>query len=317
MRILIEESLKYSNTDKAVNKANSCDSKCLSKNLKFWQSKISTIEERPDLCGLLKDEHKKLVHLTEYLSKQCDLDFQSLEDEDEIDLSGHFGELIKNSTIQLASVFNFIWHKLISMYGNSKQTVMGRVSISHGNSESENNLILPVIVDHTNDNKCILDAIKEIQDGQEDEEEEKYIEKSSMFKLKMDSLFVHVLATTKDNKTTAHETVVKYANSIRMPLVIYLIEYERENCYEIKIGYDQNLFASNTTTDILCLLKHILKQVALTSSNLNILKCNELSFLTDGHMRILNEWNRRTDKELPLKYQGKNVHQLFEEVSHF
>jgi hypothetical protein len=314
--MLIEDSLKFSNSLKVDNKTEDFDLKSLNENVKFWQSKISTLDERPDLCGLLKDEHKKLVHLTEYLSKQSDLNFQGLEDDDEIDLSGHFGELIKNGTIQLASVFNFIWHKLISMYGNSKQTVMGRVSISHGNSESENNLTLPVIVDHANDNKRILDAIREIQDGQEDTEEEKYIGKSSMFKLKMDSLFVHVLATTKDNRSTAHEAVVKYANSIRMPLVIYLIEYERENFYEIKIGYDQNLFAAITITDILFLLKHILKQLA-SSSNLNVLKCNELSFLTDGHMRILNEWNRRTDKELPLKYQGKNVHQLFEEVSHF
>jgi hypothetical protein len=64
------------------------------------------------------------------------------------------------------------------VYGNSKQTVVGRVNISHENGDSWSDLVLPAIVDHANDNKRILDAIQELHDSEEDKE--KCIETSSV-----------------------------------------------------------------------------------------------------------------------------------------
>ncbi|CAM4972298.1 unnamed protein product [Rotaria socialis] len=120
--------------------------------LDSWEIEINEVGERCDFNGLLKHEKKNKVLLNQYdhilqpksITRMIDGGvYQKLE-----------RTCYKNG-LTLNSVLQFVWHKILSIYGNSSQTVIGTNMFGV--------TLLPSIMYHNVDD-LIVDAIKNIQD---------------------------------------------------------------------------------------------------------------------------------------------------------
>jgi hypothetical protein len=111
------------------------DQEICTQNCDFWLNEIKKLEERPDMCGILKNEVKKKVNLIEYSSKN-ELKFESLDE----NISVNFKETLNlHPTLNLELILSFIWQNVFCIYGNSKQTVIGRIFL---NEDSKRNQLL-------------------------------------------------------------------------------------------------------------------------------------------------------------------------------
>ena len=84
----------------------------------YWTKEIESVEERPDLNGLLKPEFKNRIILSEYDHVKNPSKKELVIDKDNY---YQLKSVCKENGITLNSVLQFVWHKVLSIYGNSKQ----------------------------------------------------------------------------------------------------------------------------------------------------------------------------------------------------
>ena len=140
-------------------------------NKDYWDKYISQIEERSDLSGLLLNEARgKGLIISEY-KHIIDPQEQFLSIKDS--LYSSLKKLGQEEGVTLNAILQYIWHKILNIYGNSNQTVVG-TTISGRNLpihdiESSVGLYintLPLIVDHqAQESKSIIESIRGIQDN--------------------------------------------------------------------------------------------------------------------------------------------------------
>ena len=137
-------------------------------NIEYWERRVGEVEERCDLKGLIRDECRYKVNLTTY-------DRIQRQKEQTVKLgqwaSSPLASSCSQEAITLHSVLQFIWHKILAVYGNGRQTVTGTIvsgrNLPVQDVDSAVGLFintLPLVVDHKAQAELtILDAIKTIQ----------------------------------------------------------------------------------------------------------------------------------------------------------
>ena len=140
-------------------------------NQEYWEGYVSKIEERADLSGLLKSDQRS-VRLRDYKHiKESQEQTLEIEERDYKELK----ELGQREGVTLNVILQYVWHKILSIYGHTKQTVVGTTvsgrSIPINDIEKSVGLYintLPLIVNHEDkmkEGRSILDSIKEIQEN--------------------------------------------------------------------------------------------------------------------------------------------------------
>ena len=132
----------------------------------FWNTRIGSLSERSDLSGLLRSDMRH-IKISNYKHVRVPKDRV-------ININGDLYDQLKLYSTQhgvtLNAIFQYVWHKILYIYGNSSQTIVGTTvsgrNLPIDNIEDSVGLYintLPLIVDHKVNN-AVLSQIRSIQD---------------------------------------------------------------------------------------------------------------------------------------------------------
>jgi amino acid adenylation domain-containing protein/non-ribosomal peptide synthase protein (TIGR01720 family) len=278
----------------------------------YWQNYIAQIEDKGDLNGLLSADAKaNNIRIDQYNhikqpSKESLLVTGKLYDQ--------LKSLSQKEGVTLNAICQYIWHKILSVYGGSNQTVVGTIvsgrNIAVDNIERSVGLhinTVPLIVDHNN-NETVIHNIKEIQEDINDINSKSNIALSSLQQQGQrlfNNLFVFEnypdQASNNDNlRITFKEGMEK----LDYPLGV--LAEEANNELEFTLQYARELFDPKTIRELLQLAEHLLQQI-VSDTNPNI-KTKDLTYLNKNqYKQIVERWNDNA-AEYP---EDKTIDQLF------
>ncbi len=280
------------------------------KNYDYWNKKLHEIEDKNDLKVLKNNQSIK-----DDFSKEFNNEY--------LEIKGDNYLKLKNITLSygltLNALFQFIWHKILNIYSNSKQTIIG-TTISGRNIPVKNieNVVgcfintLPLIVDHQNDGINLIDKIKEIQDNINEININSNAKLSKLQK-NGEKLF-EIILVFENYPEIKNENIdklnIKFIKSIeKLDNDINIIIYEDRHNKKISIGlnYILKLFDQSLIKDTIKLFDHILNQI-IDNPNQKVSDLNLL--IPSQEIKLLKEWND-TDMDYP---ENKLINELFEET---
>lgn len=286
-------------------------------NIDYWNKYVSQIEKRSDLNGLLSSSSKhKHLRVSEY-KHIIDLEYQHCIIDGS--LYHNLKKLSQKEGITLNAIIQYAWHKVLNIYSNSNQTVVGTI-VSGRNLPIENieNSVglymntLPLIVEHKNQiTKSIIESIKDIQN----DINELNSRSISLVKLQkggerlFDSIFTYQNYPTPISEE--HLSKLKININIKEAIgktdyPLELTVYEKKNSIIIELDYAGKLFAEDNIKHLLLTMKMLLEQIVMNPSQ----KIQSLSYISEKqYKQIVYNWN-----ETDTDYLGnKTVPSLFEE----
>ncbi|CAF2051818.1 unnamed protein product, partial [Rotaria magnacalcarata] len=289
-------------------------------NIDYWENEINQIEERCDLTGLLKAEIRNKVVLNQYDHvKQSKSRTMIIDDK----LYRNLKDTCRESGLTLSSTLQFVWHKILSIYGNSSQTIIGTTvsgrNIPVNDIETSVGLFintLPLIVNHCVDG-LIIDAIKAIQDKMNEMITRSNVDFSQLSKGKMkhslfDALFVYENYPTSEGKVERQEKSLKLerkynAEKLDYPLAIVAYETVATGSVTIVVNYAGELFVDETIVDLLDVANLLFTQIGdgqvIRVSDLHLIPTTQLKMITEQNKTFTNVRESSTET---------TVHKLFE-----
>ena len=285
----------------------------------YWQSQLSKVEEYINLNHLISN--KGLTNtLSEYRHiKQHKIKTLYIKDKLYDDLK----TLSKQEGITLNAILQFVWHKVLDVYGTSNSgssttivgtTISGR-DLPINNIESSVGLYintLPLIIEHNNKD-TILDAIRKLQNNITEMNSRS---NTNLAKLQkdgnrlFDTLFVYENYPLPVNNNDDNSLNIIFKEGVvKLDYPISVIAYETNKQLNFSLKYAGELFDNstierllNTLDTLLTGVSNVLYDPTLPVSNLSYLNKEETNI-------ILSKWND-TDKDYP---SDKTIHSLFEE----
>ncbi|WP_207385403.1 non-ribosomal peptide synthetase [Legionella cincinnatiensis] len=239
-------------------------------NQSFWQQYMGQIEHKADLSNLLQQGKKQL--------KLSDYKYIIHQSEQTICIAQERFKQIKMMSqeqgLTLNAIILYAWHKVMRIYGNGKQTVVGTI-VSGRNipvDQVEHSVglyinTLPMIVDHTHhDGLSVLEAIRSVQ-----EISNEINQRSAMSLAKLqrqgerlfDCLFLYGnypnLAVENPEKQLSFKIQSTFE---KRDYPLSLAADEEESQLRIKLTYAGELFDSSLMTQLLATLNYLLDQIA-------------------------------------------------------
>lgn len=276
------------------------------KHQKYWNNQTKKIQEEIDLRFLLKSSAQNLdiknYSQVEQLQEQY------------VKVTGQIFFMLKNvcqiNSVTINAVIQYVWHKILHIYGASNTTVVGTVvsgrNIPIDNIENTVGLFintLPLVFVH-NDELSFVCQIKDMQkliNDANDKSNVNLVDLQSKGKRLFDSLLVY-----ENYPPSKHAATIKYENMREVAKADYplvLIAYEKEQALMVRLQYAGELFSQEIISLLLNKLLFFIEQIADPSKKfLNYLRPEE-------YQRIVIDYNK-TEKD----YAGsKIVHKIFEE----
>ncbi|CAF4039914.1 unnamed protein product [Rotaria sp. Silwood2] len=290
-------------------------------NTEYWENEINKIEERCDLNGLLKEEYKNKVILNEYDHvKQPKARTLLIKD----NLYRNLRNICRKNGFTLSSILQFVWHKILNVYGNSNQTIIGTIvsgrNLPIDDIETSVGLFintLPLIVNHHSDGS-IIHAIENIQDTMNEMIGRSNVTFSELSKGKIkhtlfDCLFVYENYPTLQNNKVQKQKVLKFeknyfVDKIDYPLAIVAYETVENESVTFILKYASELFDETIIDNILAVVYELLTQIG----DNQVKQISDLHFLPKQQLNMINEWNN-TYRDFPKSSKQITLHKLFEE----
>lgn len=286
-------------------------------NVAYWTQRVEQIEERCDLGGLIRDHYRYKLSLATY-------DHVRMQKEKTVRLglwsSSNWSSAWTNETVTLHSVLQFVWHKVLHIYGGGRCSVTGTIvagrNLPVDNIELAVGLFintLPLIVDHSRQKtKSILDAVQDIQKDVIDLNSRSIVELGKIQGGKLihslfDSLFVLENYPSLDQERTERHArdlkleVQSSSEKLDYPLAVVCKE-DPDYGVSVTLRYASELFEDATIDDILDIYDAIFQQVV---SNIHQPVAN-LDFLSQRQLLQLAEWN-----EVEQNYPQLTLNELF------
>ncbi|CAF4138703.1 unnamed protein product [Rotaria magnacalcarata] len=271
-----------------------------------WENQINKIEERCDFTSLLKQEQKNKVVLNQYNHvKQQNSSTLLIKD----NLYKNLKMVCRQHCLNLNSILQFSWHKILNIYGNSQHTVIGTIVPNIGT--------FPSIVDHDMDS-LIIDAIKHIQDRMNEMIRQSTVDFSLPMKERVthnlfDWLFAYkdnsILQSEIEGKEKSIDYETKYTvEKFDYPLVVIAYESVETECITIVQKYPGELFESQTIDNILGVANEILSQIVDNP----VSQISDLHLSPKKQLQMIEEWND-TATDFPELNTTTTLHELFEE----
>ena len=243
----------------------------------YWDNYLSQIEERMTLDGLLDPTQHEVI-VSEYKHIQ-----QAKEARLTLDASLHqkLNALVQQYGVTLNALLQYAWHKLLSVYSNSSQTVVGTVvsgrNIPVDNLEHSVGLYintLPLLVNHGE--QTVIEIIQTIQ---HDINEANSRSKVNLADLQsggqrlFDSLFVYENYPVSSQKNLELQIEFELTSTkLDYPLALICED-------DIRLRYAAELFTDEIINELLTKLTNIMAQVVIEpnqpAKNINVLSADE------------------------------------------
>lgn len=234
-----------------------------------WSLEEDEIKERPDIGGLLRQEFKNKITISEYK------DIQQVDSKLRI-ISGETYKKLKlfcsENNFQFESIVQLVWHTILSIYGNSSQTIIGNCWID--DKVSSNFVFYPLVLSHSLDQN-IIDSVGET--------EKKLIHiknkiKETKINLKnrknnFDSAIV--FNQRKESSKLDKEEIKK----LETPLLLIISENVDKKLIEVELTFALEIFNSESLDDVLDLFEALVTNIILQKS-LQFSKMELVNFLT-------------------------------------
>ncbi len=280
---------------------------------KFWQDYVVRIEEYPDLNGLLSTlARKQQLRISNYRYVKEPQE-RTLEIEE--DLYAALRDLCQHEGITLNAVLQYVWHKVLSLYGNSKITTVGTV-VSGRNMpiegiESAVGIFintLPMIVLHQNGS--LIDKIKIIHNDMNEISNRSNVSLAALQKGSeriFDSLFIYENYPNPTAEFQQSTMRVEYKGSVeKLDYPLAAIVHEENNRLKYKINFAGGLFDEENIEEVLQVIHHFLKQIVKNP----YLGEHEFQYLSRfQYKKIIEDWNGKEENIADYK----TLHGLFEE----
>ncbi|MFN7096498.1 MAG: amino acid adenylation domain-containing protein, partial [Gammaproteobacteria bacterium] len=278
----------------------------------YWFNYLSNLDDSGDLNGLVKPDLKN-IKIKEYkhiLNPQ----------EKNLVLKGKDYFALKNLCeehgVTLNAILQYAWHKVLSIYGNTKQTVVG-VTVSGRNIPIDNieNSVglyintLPLILDHNNSKQSIIEIIQAIQINLNEINDKSNI---NLAKLQrggrrlFDSLFVYENYPTIADNNIITNLKIKFQGGVeKLDYPIALIAYEKDKKLIFKLKYAGELFSDEAVDELLAIVKQLIEQIINNPNQ----KCEKLTYLNKvSYQKIIanlnkNEAKNPNDKTIQYLFQ--------------
>src|ERR1700733_5908814 len=282
-------------------------------NKDYWNKYISQIEERSDLSGLLLSANKSL-RISEYK-------YIISPEEQVLTITGSLYNSLKEMSqkkgVTLNAILQYTWHKVLNIYGNSNQTVVG-TTVSGRNlpiDDIENSVglyinTLPLTVEHQSKiTKSIIESIKDIQTDINEMNSRSDISLVKLHKGSQrlfDSLFVYENYPNPTNEEQQSRIKIGFKGGVdKLDYPLGIIAYETNNQLIFTLKYAGELFSKDSIEHLLLMTKTLLEQIAINPNK----EVQNLSYLDQKqYNQIILSWND-TDKDYP---DDKTIHELFE-----
>lgn len=305
--------LVLSSLDESYGEAQKYLQENIKENENFWNEYITNIEEKDNLNTLLKSEKQNIkFNDYRYIEKSnarnfiiSDTVFRNLK------------ELTQNEGITTNALLQYVWHKTLSVYTNSKQTIVGMTvsgrSIPVNNIEHSVGLYIntvPLVLWHQNEidkDRSILSAIQEVQYDINNINDKSNVNLADLQKGErlFNCLFVYENYPKLVNKNTIESLKITFISSVEKvdyPLAVVVYEKETELTFELK--YAGELFDADVIEKLLKTCKILVDQVVANPYQ----KESELVYLTrEDDDLVTKEWNK-TDKQFT---NNKTISELF------
>ena len=274
----------------------------------YWDDEIKLVENINDL-GLLFDKKIPIKEVS-IIKESAVVSLNIIEEDFNL-----LKNLAVNMRLTLNTLIQFAWHKLLHIYTNDKQTIVGTTvtgrNIPIANIENSIGLhinTLPLVVDW-DENNPIGEQLYKIQN--------KILQVNSYSSVNLASLqkqgdrlfhslliFENYSMLTKDDSATLNSIPVSDIQKTDYPFT--LVVYEGENRLRIDFRYDNTLLNKERAQCYLNQMNLILQSLSADIEKPH----NSISVITKKeHHKIIYNWNS-TEKDYP---QDKTVTQLFEE----
>ncbi|WP_220387593.1 non-ribosomal peptide synthetase [Legionella sainthelensi] len=238
-------------------------------NQSFWQQYVSQIEHKADLSNLLQEGKKQL--------KLSDYKYIIHQSEQTICIAEERFKQIKMMSqehgITLNAIILYAWHKVMRIYGNGKQTVVGTIvsgrNIPVDHVEHSVGLYintLPMIVDHTqHDGLSVLAAIRRVQEISNEINQRNAM---SLAKLQsqgerlFDCLFMYGNYPNLAVENPEDQLPFKIQSTFeKRDYPLSLAADEEDDLLKIKLTYAGELFDTSLMTQLLVTLNYLLDQM--------------------------------------------------------
>jgi non-ribosomal peptide synthase protein (TIGR01720 family) len=241
-------------------------------NKDYWEKYILRISERTNLGGLLSQlARNKNLKISEFkYVLEPDKERLIIEQKIYIDLK----EMSSRYGVTLNAILQYVWHKVLHVYSNCNQTVVG-TTVSGRKlpiEDAENSVglyinTLPLIVEHNQKKKNVLELIKDIQNVIHEFNSKSNVNLSRLQKggiRLFDSLLVYknypinaIVSDYQNNQIniTFDEGII----GIEYPLVVTV--YENNNQLNFVLQYAKELFDQDTIKQLLLLVKVLIEQI--------------------------------------------------------
>lgn len=233
-------------------------------------------------------------------------------------VDNHSYQKLKNCTqvhkITLSVIVQYAWHKILSIYGNSDQTLVGMVvsgRLLHiKNIEQSVGLYIntvPIIVKH-NTADTIIDILRKLQDDSNVAHSKSNVNLSQL-STRGDRIFnnLFIFENFPSHIDKYENFTIKFHKSttkLDYPLNLIATEIDEKLCLELR--YDGELFSSKKMAAIQALLVHLIDQIA---SNVKQ-SVNNISLVTPQEYNLLvNTYNSTANNNYQNAYC---LQQLFE-----
>ncbi|APJ04727.1 non-ribosomal peptide synthetase [Silvanigrella aquatica] len=273
------------------------------KNLNYWLNYISKYENNLDLSGLFKkDENRNSILLKNVSNNKNPLQSKITIQSKRYD---KIKKLCNENQFTINAFLQFVWHKALSVFGNSNMTCVGTTvsgrNIPRDGIETTVGLFintLPLICNHDdNFDTKVIDKIKEIQthiNEMNDRSEAHLSEIQNKGERLFDSIFVfesYPLFSSNEIKNRINIEIEMDDIFVSLDYPLTIIAYDENNVITFKIKYMGELFSESSINKLLSFMENIISQI-VNDSNLKVLS---LKFLND------DDYNNVFNMENPKK----------------
>ena len=259
----------------------------------FWKEYLSQIEEKGDLSFLLKHTNQSKKHeiqnwkKVQYSAEEVVL--IPAEIKNKLDI------LSKQQGITVGAMLQFVWHKALSIYSGSEQTVVGTVvsgrDVNIDDIDKSVGLhinTLPLIVNHNElGNMTVIEAIRRIQENNNHIGAQSNVSLSGLQlsgERLFDNLFIFENFPTPQERIGDTKLNITFIDSIeKLDYPIAAIILEKDKNFVFKIKYESALFDVDSVKRLLSTILVLIEQVGNNYST----KVSELSLLSSMQYKEL------------------------------
>lgn len=242
----------------------------------YWKIQLNEVLH-PDLSGLFKDEMRDTkIENFNRIKDPKDKIFKLSKNEHE-KLSG----FLKKHEITTNIIMQYVWHKVLSIYGGVKETTVGVVNAGRNlpiaNVENSVGLYiqtLPIQLKHSEEN--IINQLHELQDLNNEGMTNGYVNLSELQQngdRLFDTLFIYEnYPVPEGSGEDNHLRITKTSGVEKLDYPLTIVAYETENELNIRIKYAAELFADRTIDALFHLMHYLIEQIMNEPNQLKYVK---------------------------------------------